>query len=175
MGLFYRGSQMQDNQKQIHDWQEKVKQQYGDESRLFQYLFETMDNFYYRYLETTESKDLKTQELADHVWGARSFESNMGEAFKISNKEIKAGITDLAKRIPRDQKPAVRYSLQAMVKELKAEHGHLVLTSEIHWDFPEYQDSSRKISKSVTFRYEDLAVFRKELALKLEDVCTLFT
>ena len=165
---------MQDNQKQIQDWQTKVRQSLGDESKLLHYLFETMDNFYYRYLETSENQNLKTSELADHLWGARSFESNMGNAFKTSLKDVKAGITDLARRIPRDQKPSVRYSLMAKVHELTPEHGQLVISSEINWDFPIFEDPSMRLTKTINFKYDDLAQFRKELALKLEEACTLF-
>ncbi len=165
---------MQDNQKLIDSWQEKVRAQFGDSSKLLEYLFETMDNFYYRYLETSLTQNLKTVELATHLWGARSFEENMGEAFKIPNKEIKAGITELAKRVPREQKPKLRYSLTALIKELTPEQGHLIVESEISWDFPDFADSSKSVSKKVTFKYEDLAQFRKELALKLEDACSLF-
>jgi hypothetical protein len=165
---------MQDNQKQIQEWQTKVRQSLGDESKLLHYLFETMDNFYYRYLETSENQNLKTQELGSHLWGASSFESNMGNAFKTSIKEAKVGITELAKRVPRDKKPCVRYSLTAKVQELTPEHGHLLIESEISWDFPNYKDPTLKIGKSISFKYEDLGQFRKELALKLEEACTLF-
>jgi hypothetical protein len=166
---------MQDNQKQIADWQTKVRQSLGDESKLLHYLFETMDNFYYRYLETTESKDLKTSELESHLWGARSYETNMGNAFKTTVKDAKSGITELAKRIPRDQKPSVRYSLTAKVQELTPEHGHLIIGSEISWDFPNFKDPQLRVVKTISFKYEDLAQFRKELALKLEEACTLFS
>jgi hypothetical protein len=69
----------------------------------------------------------------------------------------------------------VRYSLSAKVQELTPEHGQLVLGSEINWDFPEFKDPSMRISKTISFKYEDLAQFRKELALKLEEACTLFS
>lgn len=165
---------MNDNEKQIQDWQTKVRQVYGDQDSLLQYLFETMDNFYYRYLETSESKDLTTQQISSHTWGASSFEPNMGEAFKTSLKEVKSGITELAKNVPRDQKPMVRYSLWSEVKELSPEHGHLILISEINWDFSEFKDDLRKVTKKASLKYDDLAQFRKELALKLEEVCSLF-
>lgn len=166
---------MQDNQKQIQDWQTKVRQSMGDESKLLHYLFETMDNFYYRFLETSENQNLKTSELAGHLWGARSFESNMGNAFKTTIKDVRAGITELAKRVPRDQKPSVRYSLTALVQELTPEHGHLMIGSEISWDYPEFKDPGLRLSKTISFKYEDLSQFRKELALKLEEACTLFS
>lgn len=82
---------MSDNTKQIQDWQEQVRSSFGDESRLYKYLFETMDNFYYRYLETSLNKNLTTQELSARRWGAMSFENSMVEALKIKN--LKAVLT----------------------------------------------------------------------------------
>ena len=166
---------MNDSLKLIHDRQDKIRQDFGNEARLYEYLFETMDNFYYRYLETTETKNLKTQELANKIFGARSFESSMVEALKIKNKEAHAGIMTLAKSIPKAQKPLIRLSLSAQVKELHTDKGHLILSSEIHWGFPEFTDETQMIRKNVTFKYDDLGHFRKELAIKLEDACDLFS
>lgn len=166
---------MTDNSKLIQDWQDKVKKSFGDEGKLYEYLFETMENFFYRYLETSENKNLKVQELAPKCYGAESFESNMVDALKIKNPAAKPGMIDMAKTIPRDQKPKVRYRLMTEVKEFGAENGHLVLLAEIHWDFPSYSDKTKSAVKKVDFKYQELAQFRKELALRLEDVCEFFS
>jgi hypothetical protein len=160
--------------KQISDWQEKVRATFGDENKLYQYLFETMDNFYYRYLETTQNQNLKTQKLAPHIWGARSTESSMVDALKIKNPEAKKGIIELAKTVPKAQGPAVQYELSADVQELTPEHGKIIFVAQINWGFPDFQDDSRTFKKTVVFKYSDLAQFRKELAQKLEDVCDTF-
>lgn len=165
---------MSDSKKQIEEWQEKLKQSFGDSSRLYHYLFETLDNFHYRYLETTLNKNLKTQELMSGVYGAMSFEDNMVEALRNKNSSAFPGIKEMAKSIPPASKPKVRYSLMVEVLELSAEKGKLILKSEINWDFPDYQDPSKRLQKQLTFTYPELAVFRKELALKLEEVCELF-
>jgi hypothetical protein len=166
---------MTDNSKLIQDWQDKVKKSFGDERKLYEYLFETMENFFYRYLETTENKGLKVQELQPKCYGAESFESNMLEALKIKNLEAKPGMIEMAKTISRDQKPKVRYRLMTEVKELGPESGHLVLIAEIHWDFPSYQDVTKSAAKKVDFKYQEFAQFRKELALKLEEACEFFS
>lgn len=157
---------MSDSTKQIQDWQDKVKSSFGDESKMLHYLFETMDNFYYRYLETTTDRNLKTCELGTHVWGAESVEKSMVDALKITHPEAKKGLIEMAKTTPKDQ-AQVKYSLSAEVLELKPDHGQLTLKSSIDWG----RDG---VSKKVIFKYEDLAQFRKELAIKLEEVCTLF-
>lgn len=160
--------------KQIQDWQEKVRQSFGDESKLYEYLFETMNNFYYRYLETTIHKDLKTSAFGPHLWGAKSVESSMVDALKITNPTAKKGIIELAKSVPKSQGPEVRYELLADVKELTPNHGVIRFISTINWGFPDFNDPSKMVSQELTFKYEDLAQFRKELALKLEDICAIF-
>jgi len=160
--------------KQIQDWQEKVRSTYGEESKLYEYLFSTMDNFYYRYMETTQDKNLKTQFFKDHIWGAKSEEGSMINALKISNPVAKKGIIELAKSVPKGQGAIVRYELQAQVRELTLDHGEIHFTSVIDWGFPSFIDEDKKVQKKVIFKYEDLSQFRKELALKLEEVCDNF-
>ncbi len=165
---------MSDNDKQIMERMEKVRADFGDATKLLHYIFETMDNFYYRYLETAENKNLHTTELSPHIFGAMSFESNMVDALKIKNPKAKPGIMELAKSIPKAQKPMVRYSLSTEVKELQTDNGDLVIRAEISWDFPQFEDSSKRTMKEVKFKYSDLGQFRKELALKLEEASEIF-
>lgn len=164
----------QNDEKLIHERQEKVRADFGDGAKLLHYIAETMDNFYYRYLETAENKDLHTTEISPGVFGATSFESNMVDALKIKNPAARPGIMELAKSIPKAQKPMVRFALYTKVKELDVDHGELIITSEISWDFPEFQDSQKRTKKDVIFKYSDLGQFRKELALKLEEAAEIF-
>jgi hypothetical protein len=158
----------------IKEWQDKVRDSFGDEAKLYEYLFQTMDNFYYRYLETTTDKDLKTTSFGPHLWGARSTEGSMVDALKITNPEAKKGIIELAKAVPKAQGPKVNYELTCNVQELTPDHGVIKFEAKINWGFPDFNDSSKKFQKNVVFKYEDLAQFRKELALKLEEVCSIF-
>lgn len=160
--------------KQIQDWQEKVRSAYGDESKLYEYLFTTMDNFYYRYLETTTHKNLRTQKLGLHLWGVKSTESSMVDALKITNRTAKEGIIDLAKSVPRSEGPLVQYELLADVEELTPDHGRLEIVSIIDWGFPDFNLESKRLKKTVHFKYTDIAQFRKELAQKLEEACDIF-
>ncbi len=166
---------MSEKEKLIQDWHEKLKSSFSEASQLIHYLTTTMDNFYYRYLETSESKDLKTQLMAPHLYGATSFESNLVQALKLSHPETKKQLIEFAKSIPKTQGPRVRYRLQCEIKELTPDIGHLILTSEISWDFPDFKDDpTKRTIKQINFKYNDLNEFRKNLALKLEEVCSLF-
>jgi hypothetical protein len=165
---------MTDNSKQIQDWQIQLKESFGETSRLYQYLFETMENFFYRYLETTQDKGLKVKELAPNTYGASSTETNMMEALKIQNPVARPGIMELAKNVPKAQHPAVRYSLIIEIKEMSAEEGHLIISSIIDWHHPDFHQPPGQAKKIVDFKYRDLGVFRKELALKLEEASQFF-
>lgn len=162
------------DKQMIQDWQDKVRESFGDEAKLFEYLFQTMDNFYYRYLETTTHKDLKTSALGPHLWGAQSVEGSMVDALKITNPSAKKGIIELAKSVPKAQGPQVQYALMCDVKELLPDHGEVTFVSIINWGFPTFTEADKVCKKTVNFKYQDLAQFRKELALKLEDACSIF-
>jgi hypothetical protein len=165
---------MTDNSKLINDWKDKVKHSFDDEGKLHDYLIETMDNFLYRYLETTETKNPKTGEISPYIYGAESFESSMVEALKIKHAEAHTGIMELAKSVPKSKKPMVKYSLHAQIKELTPDKGHILITSYIDWDFPHFVDRSKRIRKEIDFKYSDLGQFRKELALKIDSACEIF-
>jgi hypothetical protein len=160
--------------KQIQDWKEKVRVSFGDESKLYDYLFTTLDNFYYRYLETSTHKNLSTHKLGPHLWGAKSTESSMVDALRITNRKAKDGIIDLAKKVPRSEGPMVQYELLVDVEELTADHGVLEIVGVIDWGFPDFEDESKRLKKTVHFKYSDLSQFRKELAQKLEETCEIF-
>ena len=162
------------DKQQIQDWQEKVRSTFGDQAKMYEYLFTTMDNFYYRYLETTLNKDLKTQPLAPHLWGAKTLETSMVDALKITNPVAKKGIMELAKSIPKAQGPAVQYELLANVEELGSEHGEIHFVAVINWGWPDFEDEKKQFKKTVVFKYHDLTQFRKELAQKLEEVSEAF-
>jgi hypothetical protein len=154
------------DEKLIHDWQEKVRSSFGDLSKLYQYLFETMDNFYYRYLETSTDKNLKTQQLSQGLWGASSVESDMLQALKVQSPATKEVIMELAKTVPKAQGPKVEYSLKVQIVELSADKGKLIFCAEVK--------ALKSVKKEVTFEYDDLGKFRKGLALKLEEACSIF-
>jgi hypothetical protein len=161
-------------ENQIKEWQEKIRETFGDQSKMYEYLFQTMDNFYYRYLETTTDKNLKTTSLAPHLWGIKTTEPSMVDALKIQNPVAKKGIIELAKSVPKAEGPSVQYELLANVEELESDHGEIQFVAVINWGFPDFNDISKQFKKTVIFKYDDLAQFRKELALKLEEACEIF-
>ncbi|QDK42584.1 hypothetical protein DOM21_14215 [Bacteriovorax stolpii] len=153
----------------------KIHALFKDNQAYLDYLLQTKKNFLYRYLETSTDKDIKIVSSNEKTLLAQSYESNMGDAFKIADAEVKEGIKNLAKSVPREQKPQVQYSLKTTLEELRGDNGKIVIESKINWGFPEFNDSKGNFKKKqVVFEYHDPNVFRKELALKFEEACELF-
>ncbi len=154
------------DQKKISDWQQRVFSEFDDESKLYSYLFETMENFFYRYLETTLHKNLKIQELSPKTFGAISSESNMLEALKIKHPDSKRVIIELAKKVPKNENPMIHYSLKVFLEDFHTNSGTIVISAEVK--------ALENVQRKITFKYQDLTEFRKKLAIKLEEVCEIF-
>lgn len=165
---------MKNEQELIQEKAQELRASFEDPHKLYDYLFETLDNFYYRYIETDSSKELKTTELAPKVYGAYALEKDMMKALKKPHPNAKTGIIEMAKTYPKSDAPAVRYGLMVKVDELEADSGSLKIISEVNWGFPDFSDRTKLIQKTVDFSYDDLSVFRKQLALRLEEASELF-
>jgi hypothetical protein len=153
----------------------KIHDLFRDNQAYLTYLLQTKQNFLYRYLETSTDKNVGIESLDEKTFIARSQENNMGEAFKINDAEIKEGIKSLAKSVPREQKPAVQYSLKTTLEELTPERGKIIIESKVNWGFPDFLDHKGQYKmKRVIFIYNDPAIFRKELAIKYEEACEIF-
>ncbi len=154
---------------------EKIHNLFKDNHAYLDYILQTKQNFLYRYLETTTDKNLKIESVDANTLMATSYENNMGEAFKIADPEIKEGVKSLAKSIPREQNPRVQYSLKTVMDDFRGDNGKITLIAKVNWNFPEFNDDKGSFKKKqVVFEYHDPNVFRKQLALKYEEVCELF-
>lgn len=153
----------------------KIHSFFKDNQAYLDYLLQTKQNFLHRYLETSTDKNIQIESHDEKTLIAKSFESNMGEAFKVSDPEIKEGIKQLAKSIPREEKPTVQYSIKTTLENMRPDQGTIIIEAKVHWGFPEFLDQpgTFKLKKTV-FKYDDPNVFRKELALKFEEVCEVF-
>lgn len=154
---------------------EKIHNLFKDNQAYLDYLLQTKQNFLYRYLETSTDKNIKIEGLDSKTLMAKSFEHNMGEAFKIADPEIKERIKTLAKSVARELNPRVQYSLKTILDNFKADQGKIILEAKVNWNFPDFTDIPAGFKmKQVIFQYNDPNTFRKQLALKYEEVCELF-
>ncbi len=153
----------------------KIHALFKDNKAYLDYLLQTKQNFLYRYLETSSDKNIKIESPDEKTLLARSFEGNMGEAFKITDPDIKEGIKHLAKSVPREEKPKVQYSIKTTLDDLRGDQGTITIEAKVNWGFPDFSDRPGMYkNKKTVFTYNDPNIFRKELALRFEEVCELF-
>ena len=157
------------------EFEEKIKNVFGNDQALMDYFLQTKKNFLYRYLETSSDKDIAILQTDPKTLKAKSFENNLGTALKISAPEIKEGVKALAKSIPKESLPKVEYSLTTHFESLTPNYGKLILEAKVSWNFPEFLEKIGTFKKkTVIFEYNDITIYRKQLALKFEEVCELF-
>ena len=154
---------------------EKIHNLFHDNKAYLEYLLQTKSNFLYRYLETSTDKSIQIKNINNKTLIAESYEANMGEAFKVSDKVIKDGIMNLAKSVPRDQNPRVKYSITTILEEFLVNNGKIIIETSIDWGFPDFlNDNDHSKKKIIVFNYNDPNIFRKELALKYDEACEIF-
>lgn len=154
---------------------EKIHHLFHDNKAYLEYLLQTKNNFIYRYLETSCDKNIQIKTLDSKTLIAESYETNMGEAFKISDKVIKEGIKTLAKSVPRNLNPSVKYTLKTILEDFKVNDGKIVIEACVDWGFPDFLNGHASSKKTIVFfTYNDPNVFRKELALKYDEACEIF-
>ena len=154
---------------------EKIHNLFKDNQGYLDYILQTKKNFLYRYLETSTDKNINIEGIDSKTLVALSYEGNMGEAFKIADPEIKEGIKSLAKSVAKENKPCVQYSIKTTLEDFRGDSGKIILIARVNWNFPDFnEEKGRFKKKQVDFIYNDTNTFRKQLALKYEEVCELF-
>lgn len=157
------------------EWEEKIRQAYGDSGHLLKFMSETLENFAYRYISTADFTTPKLEHASEKRWVIRTLENSMVNALKVSNPTAKEGIKQLAKTVPHAQKPTVQYELVCEIFELKADQGKVTVTARINWNYPSFEKSNeQQVAAHKTLQWSDLQVFRKEFPLAVQEVCDLF-
>lgn len=163
-----------DHKQKIDEQKEKIISHFSDSQVLLDYLIDTLNNFFHRYLETTKNSQLTTVELAPKVWGAMSVETNSMEILKIKNPAIRPHLINAAKTLAAQGGLTITYTLGIEPKVMNAENGELIIFSRADWSKTPLTMEQSLVEKKIKFEYHSLGQFRKELALKLEEVCELF-
>ncbi len=151
------------------EWEEKLKTTFSDSQNLMNFILHTLESFGHRYLN--ESKIELTSSQVTLI----GFESNMGQALKSAIPEIREAVKNLAKSVPREQKPTLHSRLILNIKELSADKGEIQISAQVNWGHPDYApENPAKLERKSVFKWNDLAKFRKEFPLALEAACDLF-
>lgn len=155
---------------------EKIHNLFKNNKAYLDYILQTKSNFLYRYLETSTDKNIPIDFINSNTFIGKSYESNMGHAFKTQDDMIKEGVKNLAKSTPKEKAPRVQYSLKTVVENVQGDQGNIIIEAQVNWDFPDFSEETKnKKIKKVAFSYNDPNIFRKELALKYEEACELFS
>lgn len=162
--------------KIIEEFQNQQKIRFSNNDEFSRYIVKTLENFSYRYIETQSTKQLFKGESSPLCFEISFVEMQILEALKIENPVAKKGIIELAKSFSKKEGPEVRYFLKVEIKELNLQKhsGVLITQGEVFWDYPNFQDSSKKHLLKDKIEFEDLASFRKKLPLSLEKICEVF-
>lgn len=163
-----------DNKQKIEEQKQKIAAHFSDSQSLLDYLIETLNNFFYRYLETTLSKNLTTTEIAPRKWGAQSVETDSMEILKIKNPAIRPHLIAAAKTLGGKGGLKVTYTLGIEPKELGSDAGEIIVFSKVDWSETPVEMTKNEEIKEIKFKYQSLHDFRKNLALKLEEACEIF-
>ncbi len=155
--------------EEIKQWQEKLRQSFQGQDALIKFATQTLESVAHRYLNSPQILS------RGNLLFAEAREENMGEALKTSHPEIKQQVKELAKAIPRAEKPAIVSRLIIQLEELSADRGKLQVSAQVSWGHPEHPlDGPRKLEKVLRLSWDDLNVYRKGLPLKLEEAAGLF-
>lgn len=137
------------------------------------YILETLGNFSYRYFEDAQKPEM----LGDKIARVIAIEKGIKEAIKIKNQAIRAGISELVKRVSKAEGPTIARELRINTVERSGTKGGTCnITARISFAHPNHDFASDKlyVEKASIFKFEDDLHFRNNLAKHLEVVCELF-
>ncbi|WP_419172600.1 hypothetical protein [Halobacteriovorax sp.] len=129
-----------------------------------------LENFAYRYLETSVDKGIKCFIDGD-LYRVSSTEPSIIEALKWENPQLKKSLIDLCKKFPGKASQELRVKLNIETKMI-GEHKN-ECSASIKCLLPS-GESSTLSEKTASMTFEDPIELRNKHAALLEDVCTIF-
>lgn len=154
--------------------QQKLKQvdaKLVSQDYLRNYILETLASFAYRYFDEAS----KTESITPNVLRVTAIEKGIKEAIKLKNPELRAGISELVKRVSKDQGPTILREIRVNLEPQSAHGGHCLVSAKISFGHPEHDFKQGSfVEKSDKFSFEDELHLRNILAKHLETVCELF-
>ncbi|OIQ17585.1 MAG: hypothetical protein BM556_12345 [Bacteriovorax sp. MedPE-SWde] len=156
-------------EKLMHDRNvDHLKKEGGIESLL---IF-NLENFAYRYLETTDFKNIQCQ-FEDKDFWVESIETNIVEALKWDNKDVKAKLIELCKQNPGANSKNIKVKLTIGTRIISDEQVDCYAC--IDWGYPEFnQSEGQSLRTSEELVFDDPIILRNTHATFLEKVCTIF-
>ena len=139
----------------------------------------TLDNFAYRYIETSTHSNIHSQKVSGNHFFVESVNSEVMSILKTKDPKAKKALIELAKKFSstKGEGLQVQYQIHCQFLELNSDNtGELECYSIVNWNsangFKLENDLYSK--KAVRFKFSDPLVLRNKLALLLEEVCEVF-
>ncbi|WP_127717243.1 hypothetical protein [Halobacteriovorax sp. HLS] len=139
----------------------------------------TLDNFAYRYLETSSCTDIHSQKKSDHHFYVESEDTDVMSILKTKDPIAKPALIQLAKKFSSTKGVGikVKYELHCRFTELNSDNtGELECFSIINWNSDQNfkVEEGLHVKKSSKLKFSDPLILRNKLALLLEEVCEIF-
>jgi hypothetical protein len=128
-----------------------------------------LENFAYRYLETSKMKGIKCQSEGSRFW-VESIEPNIIEALKWTNPELKSRLIDLCKKYPGSQSKEIK--IRMVIETRTINQNTIKCLACLFWQLPSGCEEIG-IEKSVEFYFDDPIELRNKHAILLEKVCEI--
>lgn len=129
-----------------------------------------LENFAFRYLETSKMKGIKCQ-FEESLFWVESIEPNILEALKWTNPELKSRLKDLCKKYPGNQSKEIQISMVLETRNIN--ENKIECSARILWQLPS-GSKNIVIEKSVEFNFNDPVELRNKHPILLEEVCDIF-
>ena len=160
------------NEDIIQDKLNQVAENLSHHDFFNHYILETLDNFAYRYFDEPK----KAEQVTGRLMRVIALEKGIKEAIKLKNPELRAGISELVKRVSKIEGPTILREIRVNVLQRDSQHkGQCNVSGRISFGHPEHDFSiGTYVEKLSILEFEDDLHFRNTLARHLEEVCELF-
>lgn len=129
-----------------------------------------LENFAYRYLETSKDKSIKCQCLENRFW-VESVEPSIVEALKWKNPEVKKRLIELCKKFPGTQSKELK--LKLILETLMVSDQKVECSANIYCFTPNASDNF-SLKKNTEMSFDDPIELRNKHAALLEEVAEIF-
>jgi len=133
-------------------------------------IISNLENFAYRYLETSSVKGIKCQFEESRFW-VESVEPSILEALKWTNPELKTKLIELCKKYPGSQSKEIK--IRMLLESKNIDENKVKCSARLFWQLPSGEEQVAT-EKSVELKFDDPIELRNTHAILLEKVCEIF-
>ena len=157
--------------EKIRQKSKEVLTKLSQQDFLNSYILETLESFGFRFFDEPQSPI----QINQNTTIITSTEKGIKEAIKNKNPLLRAGISELVKRVSREQGPTILRQISVIVLRDGKQQGTCQAVARISFGHPAHDFSKGSFLEKISeFKFEDEIHFRNTLAKHLELACELF-